>query len=455
MKRNSIIGMIAIVCFFSMLQLVFGEVTEQEAQQLKTTLTPMGAEKAGNSDGTIPAWEGGYTTVAPGFKPGDKRPDPFADEKPMFRIDASNLAKHSDKLTEGIQLLLKKYPDYYLDVYPSHRTASAPQYVYDNTFRNATRAKTIDNGLSVVDASGGIPFPIPKTGNEAMFNHLFAWWGAALFQPFRTYIATESGKIILAAEADQWIQAPYYYKDIPVEEWSGDLTVLRQNQTAPAFKAGETILAKDPANMQKGRQAWQYLVGQRRVRRAPSIAYDTPNQVTSGNTYYDEVFIFNGSMDRYNWKLVGKTEMYVPYNCNGFYLAPKDSDVLGPHYAKPDYVRWELHRVWVVEATLAPGKRHVVAKRRFYLDEDTWCALQAEGWDANGQIWRYMFPLPLLAPDVPVVAGKICSIIVHNLQTGSYVADNMMNEMRVQVPVISRKPDAFFTPEALAGSGMR
>ena len=454
MKISGMI-IIIILCVFGINQVGFAEVSAQEAQTLKTTLTPLGAEKAGNSDGTIPAWEGGYTTVAPGFKPGDKRPDPFAGEKPIIRINAGNLEKYKSKLAEGAQVMLKKYPEYYLEVYPSHRTASAPQYVYDNTFRNATHAKTIDNGLSVVGAYGGTPFPIPKNGNEAIYNHLFAWIGEAIYQPFRTYLVTTSGEIILASEAEQWLQSPYYYKDVPMEKWSGDLTELRLATTAPAFKAGETILAKDPADMQKGRQAWQYLVGQRRVRRAPSIAYDTPNQVTSGNTYWDEAFIFNGSLDRYDWKLIGKTEMYVPYNCNGYYLAPKDSDVLGTHFIKPDYVRWELHRVWVVEATLAPGKRHVVAKRRFYLDEDTWNALQEDGWDANGQIWRYSYPLPLLSPDMPGIAGKVCSIIYYNLQTGSYVSDNMLNEMRVQNEIISRKPENFFTPEALAGSGIR
>ncbi len=57
-----------------------------------------------------------------------------------------------------------------------------------------------------------------------------------------------------------------------------------------------------------------YLPGQRRVKAAPDVAYDTPNPGTAGATTYDDAFMFNGAMDRYDFKLIGKKEMYVPYN---------------------------------------------------------------------------------------------------------------------------------------------
>ena len=91
---------------------------------------------------------------------------------------------HVDKLSDGQQAMLKKYPSYKIDVYPTRRTAAAPQWVYDNTFKNATRAKTTSNGDSLEGAHGGIPFPIAKTGKEAMWNHLLRWGGeAALYEP--------------------------------------------------------------------------------------------------------------------------------------------------------------------------------------------------------------------------------------------------------------------------------
>src|SRR3990167_8464228 len=149
-------------------------VTAEEATKLKGELTPLGAERAGNADGSIPAWTGGMTTPIPGDKPGGRRSDPFQNEKPLFTINASNAAQYADKLTDGTRAMLAKYPDSYrLDVYQTHRTAAAPQWVYDNTLTNASRAR-IDNDV-VVGAFGGIPFPIPTSGAEVMWNHLLRW----------------------------------------------------------------------------------------------------------------------------------------------------------------------------------------------------------------------------------------------------------------------------------------
>jgi hypothetical protein len=98
-------------------------VTAEEAKALGTTLTPIGAEKGANKDGTIPAYTGGLTTPPAGFKSGDGiRPNPFANEKPRLQIDAKNMAQHADKLTEGTKAMLQKYPTFRVDVYPTHRT---------------------------------------------------------------------------------------------------------------------------------------------------------------------------------------------------------------------------------------------------------------------------------------------------------------------------------------------
>ena len=120
------------------------------------------------------------------------------------------------------------------------------------------------------------------------------------------------------------------------------------------------ILAREPMDQSKNaRKAWQYLPGQRRVRRAPTISYDTPNPGATGLMTYDDVFMFNGSLDRYDWKLIGKKELYIPYNCYKPQLkVPLTEKCLGGH-PDPEYWRWELHRVWVVEGTVKPGKRHV------------------------------------------------------------------------------------------------
>lgn len=437
----------------------FAAVSTDEAAKLKTTLTPLGAEKSGNKEGTIPEWTGGYKATGPKYKSGP-RPDPFPGEKPVLSITAKNMDQYADKLSEGTKALLKKYPDTYrLDVYPTHRTASAPQWVYDNTFKNATRAKTTHEGNSVEGAYGGIPFPIPKTGNEVMWNHQLAWQGEGYEWALRSWTVTSSGQLILSTAADEWHQYPYYYKDGSAEKiGGGDFWYGTQTASAPPFRAGELTLVRDPLDMGgRGRQAWQYLPGQRRVRKAPSINYDNPDTITSsGVSNMDESFMFMGPQDRYTWKLVGKKEMYIPYNNNRLGSA-KIADVIGPKHVNPDLKRWELHRVWIVEANLAPGKRHVVPKKRYYFDEDSWFAVLGEGYDAQGALWKAQYSTMLLIPELPGIIGSV-NWGLYNLLTGAYLYDASLNELPYQLRVLEGsqlKPESFFTPDGLVERGVR
>ncbi|HYD63309.1 MAG TPA: DUF1329 domain-containing protein [Noviherbaspirillum sp.] len=420
-------------------------VTAEEAVKLKTTLTPLGAERAGNAAGTIPPWEGGLTKVP---KPGEVSGNLFTD-KPIASITSANLSQYADKLAEGTLAMFKKYQDYRIDIYKTQRTAAAPQWVYDNTFRNATSARVTQGGMSISNVYGGIPFPIPKSGAEAMWNHLLAYAGSASRFQFRVWLVSPEGKRVLASEAVSERQLPYYDHEGSLEKFDGTLSLIRTLQTAPAFKAGEQVLVREPVDqVGVGRQAWQYLVGQRRVRRAPGIGYDTPNFSASGAINFDEVNMFNGALDRYEWKLLGKKEIYIPYNRNKQFLA-QDSQALTPNFVNPDVARWELHRVWVVEANVANGKRHVFQKRRFYLDEDTWGVMLAEAYDAQGRLWRYSENVPFAAGD----PGQGWAGEVHyNMLDGSYVSNFIMVE---PFKTVTKKPDTYFAPEALAGSGAR
>jgi hypothetical protein len=430
-----------------------GAVSAEEAAKLKTVLTPFGAERAGNKDGTIPAWDGGYTKVPAGYQSGKALADPFASEKPLYSISASNMAQHADKLSEGVKALLTKYPSSFrLDVYPTHRTAAAPQWIYDNTFKNATRAKTTSNGVWIEGAYGGIPFPIPKDGFEAMWNHKLAWVGGTTITYYQNFLGLPDGKRVLAAQGVNRVQFPYYDQNAQADSFQGVYKQLRVVQTDPPFKSGESFLLLDAVD--RPRQAWQYLVGQRRVRKAPTIGYDTPDDITSGAQNYDQAFVFLGDLDRYDWKLVGKKEMLIPYNNQKLYATPTDKQ-FAPHHLNPDVVRWELHRVWVVEASLVPGKRHTMPKRRFYLDEDTWAAILADHWDAHGALWHASVSMPLIVPEGPFVAPYFFWT-TFNLLTGGWVTGSGPNyENGPFMKVIERLPMSFFTPEALAGEGVR
>lgn len=454
MKQQVTVWFAILFGAMSMGQLAMAGVSAEDAQKLKTVLTPFGSEKAGNKDGTIPAWDGGYTKVPAGYQSGQQRPDPFASEKPVLSITAKNIDQYGDKLAEGVKVLLKKFPTFRIDVYPTHRTQAAPQWVYDNIFTNATRAKLANGGLTLEGAYGGVPFPIPKTGNEVMWNHLLRWQGEAVDYRFRAYVVAAGNAAVLAAENVTPLDFSYYRKSGSINDFKGDYFKAKVATLAPSYKAGELFMYRDPVDQaNNGRQAWQYLVGQRRVRKAPTIAYDTPDSTTSGTLNFDEHFVFLGPLDRFNWKLVGKQEMYIPYNSNRSYLT-KDSDLVTSNHWNPDHVRWELHRVWIVEGTLATGKRHVIPKKRLYIDEDSWLAVMMDGWDGQGQLWKFNFNIPMIAADMP---GQYSSMYgAYNFETGIYAVAGMTNEFPGrQWKLVPPRPDNFFTPDALMTDSVR
>lgn len=431
-------------------------VSREEAAKLKTTLTPMGAERAGNKDNTIPAWDGGYTKVAPGYKSGDPRPDPYGADKPLLTISATNMAQHEDKLAEGVKMLLRKYPKtFQLQVYPSHRSASAPQWVYDNIAKNALKASTSNGGLTVEGAYGGIPFPIPRDGFEVMWNHQLSWKGVTIDTSSGGWVKPASGPAVLSAEVKSFDQFPYYFPDGSAETFQGLFNTQVNSLTAPSYQMGGAVLYHIPLDQfGRSQDSWQYLPGQRRVRKVPNLTYDTPNFFLSGVANFDEFKIFFGPMDRYQMKLLGKKEMYVPYNANRWWQGEVEKKLTDNH-PNPDYVRFELHRVWVVEATLASGKRNVIARRRFYIDEDTWQGLMADGWDASGQLWKLGMAFPMVIPELPGVTTW--TNLTFDFNTGVYAVGGEIGAAhKHQYTVLPKRfPDTYFSPDALAGRSVR
>jgi hypothetical protein len=429
-------------------------VTAEEAAALQTTLMPLGGEKAGNTDGSIPAWTGGNTEVPAGFTSGQRRPDPYADEKPLFSITAQNMNEYADKLSDGAKAMLKKYPDSYrMDIYPTHRSAAAPQWVYDNTFKNATRAQLGEGkaGPMVEGAYGGIPFPIPQSGAEVMWNALLAWRGESWSWDGHNVLITPEGKAVITAKGPGELQMPYYFKE-GEESFNGEYWMLRRINAGPPLRAGEGILSRlnlDPSND----RSWIYLTGQRRVRRLPKACCDTPLPSAAGVLSIDEVSVYTGRMDRFNWKLVGKKEIFVPYNANKILQPSSNDDVLGAHHLNPDHVRWELHRVWVVEATLAEGQRHLAPRSLYYVDEDSWVPLLGDRWDASGKLWKTMWQMPFSMPEIPAQHTNMYGF--YDLVSSAWFVIGVMNETTNQYSTVSRYKDSFFTPDALAAEGVR
>lgn len=438
-----------------------GYAQQYSASDLGKSLTAVGAVRAGNAAGTIPAWTGGLhstpANVAADFKPGSVYPDPFASDKSLFTITASNVNEYAKHLTPGQLAMFKTYPDYKIIVYPTHRTAAYPEGWDKASIANAVtgRAKLAPgNGDGVVGTTDGVPFPIPKNGLQAIWNELTRYRG-------ESYLA-DSGQVAVTRSGDYTpVQFQFKLKFIygaqtikPSERTPNLLFYFIQQVTAPARLAGKVLLVREPLDQTKEqRKAWTYNPGQRRVRLAPNVAYDNPGTDSDGLRTNDDFNLFNGATDRYNWKLLGKREIYVPYNSYRINSrAVTYKDLFTPKHINQDYARYELHRVWVVQATLKPGVSHIYSKRTFYLDEDSWSPLLDEEYDSRGNLWRVSVGHTMQLWDVPVVLGTLEE---HNdLQAGRYLCLGILNESS-KTYVKEDYTAADFTPAALRQSGLR
>ena len=438
---------------------VLAAVGADEARQLGSTLTPWGAEKAGNKDGTIPAYTDGYVKPPAGFDPKNPqlRPDPFADEKPLYSVTPANVARYADKLSDGAKALLQKYPDFRMDVYPTHRTQRYPAYINERSLRNATACRTTHDGLALEGCYGGVPFPIPKTGNEVMWNHNLRYQSPSFSAQYRTVLVDASGRLNLMGENTLWEEFPIFYpEDNAVLSPNAPYWLLRTEWSAPARMAGEKLVLIDYVDpIEYRRKAWQYLPGQRRVKLTPELAYDTPSPASGGTQLVDDASLFNGAQDRFDFKLVGKREMLIPYNT--FKLFDDAQCPEAKRYAKghpgQDCLRWELHRVWQVEATLKAGARHAYSKRTFYFDEDQPEAGTSDNFDAAGKLYRSVFGLYIPMYETSDQGFGDGSLTL-DFQTGAYLVQADLAKGRLE-PNASHRPPREFTGDALAAEGLR
>ena len=389
---------LAVLCLSSLAtSTALAAVTPDQAARLGKDLTPVGAEMAGNADGSIPPWNPEGTPAPEEFVAGsDNYVNPYADEKPLYTIDDSNWQEYAEFLTPGTQALFTKFgkDGFKIHVYPTHRGTIRPDWYYANTLKNATGASLVEDGQKIDNNLPGVPFPIPQSGLEVMWNHMIRYAEDTTLESDVYYVGS-NGNPVLSTTSSSVSVFPMYReenRDKPVGETP--FTLLRINYEAPARRAGEILLVHEPGadyTEGKGRKAWQYLVGQRRVRLAPAVSFDTPNPGVAGTSTYDDAFIYNGSPERYDWTLVGTKEMIVPASNYDMIFQGKIEDLLGEKFLNPDKIRWEKHRVWVVDSNLKEGKRHLYSRRTFYIDEDSWGAVSGEMYDGRGELWRVQY----------------------------------------------------------------
>jgi hypothetical protein len=438
---------------------VMAKVPAVEAAKLGGSLTPVGGEKAGNADGSIPAWDGGLTKP-PAFD-GRNYKNPFPSEQPLLVITAANAAQHKDKLTPGQMALLAKYPTFKIRVFPTHRTAIFPDFVNESAKRNATVTELAAGGNGTTPYEHSFPFPILSGSDsdkaiQILWNHTTRWRGGTLERTITQVTPLANGEF---APVKFFEQLSFAGSLTDAEEvLKKDANVMfyfKQEIVSPARLAGNVLLAHETLDQVKEpRRAWVYNEGQRRVRRAPQVAYDGPGTASDGLRTTDNFDMWNGSPDRYDWKLVGKREMYIPYNNYDLMSTSlKYADVVKPGHLNSDLIRYELHRVLVVEANLKPGQRHIYAKRVFYVDEDTWQMAVVDHYDGRGDLWRVAEGYATLFYDVktPFYAANA----VYDLLSGRYIAMELTNEEEKGYVFGIPASSTNFTPSALRRSGRK
>jgi Protein of unknown function (DUF1329) len=408
---------------------VVAKVTPEEAEQLGTSLTPLGAEMAGNAEGTIPAWTGGLHSKNTTKSTDNGRPvQPFADEKPVFVITNANLAEHKDKLSAGQIAMFGKYADYKMPIYQTRRSAAYPENLYPVIKKNATTAELIEGGNGLVNFDTTIPFPIAKDAKEVIWNHITRFRGGSAKRFLTTIPVQADGSFVPVKMNDQLVWPEFLTSGRDSKQDDNVLFYYIQQITAPARLTGTALLVHETIDqVQEARRAWVYNSGQRRVRRAPNVAYDGPGAGSDGLRTADNFDMYNGAPDRYEWKLVGKQELYIPYNSyklmdtNAEYV-----DVVKAGHLNPEYLRYELHRVWVVEAQLKEGARHIYAKRTLYIDEDTWGASVIDQYDGRGELWKLSEAHNVQFHDVDT--PWMVAETLHDLNSGRYLVTGLSNE---------------------------
>jgi len=435
--------------------LSMAKVTAEQAARLGgPELTPVGAERAGNADGSIPAWTGGMTAPPANYKPGERLVDPFAADKPLYSITAANYQSYEKFLSPGQVALLKRYPDTFrMDVYPSRRSAGYPEEEYRRIKDGATQSDMVPGGNGLVNFNGNIPFPIPGNGLEAIWNHITRYRTPLSFQRRYTQIPVQSNgdfsPVLFEEEA-------LFAMRVPDNPYPNRLFVFLQRILAPARLEGDVLLVHENIDQVKEpRSAWVYNAGQRRVRRAPNIAYDGPGTASDGLRTADDLDLFNGAPDRYDWELKGKRELLIPYNSFKLWdgnLSYKD--IIQPGHMNPDYTRYEKHRVWVVDATLKEGARHIYARRTFYIDEDTWQIAIIDHYDGRGELWKVKEGHPIIHYQVKI--PWLAAESLHDLISGRYLVIGLDNEEKQYTYDFGFQTNFDnFTPQALRRAGRR
>lgn len=403
---------------------------QRDVDRLDEDLTPVGATQKGNEAGSIPSWNGGIIDPPSGYQPEGPYVHPYPNDIPEFVITRDNYKEYKGNLSAGQTAMFEQYPTFEMPVYRSRRSASFPNFVYEATRRNALRARLENEGESLLEAATGFPFPMPETGHEVIWNHKTRFRGEGIRRYNIQALVDQDGSYEKVGLLEK-ISLSYGNADVAPDELDNVLLYFEQRVVSPERLAGQVLKVYDTIDqVAEPRVAWFYNPGQRRLKRVPNIAYDNPGTATEGMRTTDQYDMFNGAMDRYKWKLVGKQEMYIPYNSYKLddYSLRYD-DIVRAKHLNTELTRYELHRVWVVDATRKFGTRHLYKRRVFYVDEDSWQIVAADIYDNRDNLWQVQEAHMVNGYDIKAVFTA--AEVIYDLSAGRYIAMALDNEEEV------------------------
>ncbi len=376
----------------------------------------IGADPGPNATGEIPAWEGNKNTTCPaGLEPGSYIPNPWKGDKPLYRIDHTNVDEYKDRLSPGQIMRIKRFKTFYMNVYKSRRNLEFfPEY-YETSRKNMKTARVSADG-QLEGWNGAVAFPTPKSGVEAIWNIRRMYMGDDTESREAKRIVSPSGRIrkLITEVKVTTLQGRLLSKGHPNPE--GYHSKIRQVYTFPTEDWGRAALLVHFLDIRKKSDAWMYLPTMRRVRRTPTMR---DGFQTEGEFTMDDYQEFMGDVTLWDWKLLGKKEMYISENNYDLFLPDAtDKDECLPGHLNPQRIRYELRRVWIVEGTLKPGTTHQYSKRVGYYDEDSWMPSMADRYDRRGNLWRMYECYPFADPcqKVRIFSGYT----YQNLETGRY-----------------------------------
>ncbi len=462
MKHERFISLVAASLLLAFSGGSQAKVGADEVARLGRQLTCMGAEKTGTAAG-VAEFGGKWLGAAPGMTTqlGVHPVDPYASEKPLFVITPQNYSQYAEHLSEGQKAMFKRYPSTFrMNVYPSHRDFRFDEAACKVAAQNAASAELTANGQGVLNGfKGAAPFPVPKSGLELVWNMLLPLRAAWDYRDTDTAVVYPDGKIIRGWQL-LWGYSRVCDPRLRGTPYDGVASYMRGVALLPERDKGTVKLIFDFFDYTKdARQGWFYNPDTRRVRQLPGYGFDQPLETSGGTLVVDDVRLFNGPPIRYNWKNLGKKEIYIPYN--GFRLEGKAAGeqkytkLLTPGHENPEFVRWELHRVWVLEATLKEGYRHLYPRRVIYIDEDSWLASMADNFDARGGLWRFGWVNNYYLPGPNIFNAG--AAFYHDLNSGTYSAFDLVQgkpkSYIVNPPGVDYDKPEFYTIENMKAIG--